>query len=198
MQKLKRFVIFQALLLFLALSGCGKDTVEYENTSRALKPEGYSIEGTATQQPDNADYSAGEIQSLDQTGINPLADDTSSAEYRAKYGRSTAPLHPIYFDFDSSAINVDQLDKLNQSSAYLMENPSTELVVEGNCDERGTADYNLALGELRAISVKKYLLNMGVAQNRVSTISYGSQRPLYPGSDESSWAKNRRADLVIP
>ncbi len=198
MIKLKRFPFLLAALPLLLLNGCGKDAIEYENASDTLKPEGYSIEGSVSQQDDDDTYSAGELESLDLTGENPLADDTSSEEYRSTYGRSTAPLHPVYFGFDNSAINADQLEKLNQSSAYLLENPSVEPVIEGNCDERGTADYNFALGELRAINVKKYLVSMGVATERVSTISYGSQRPLYHGSDEAAWAKNRRADLVIP
>ncbi len=190
--------LLSVIFLFLLLNGCGKDAKEYENASSTLKPEGYNIENSGSQQVIDDDYSAGELESLDQTGKNPLAGDTSSEEYRATYGRSTAPLNPVYFAFDSSAIDVDQLDKLNQSSVYLLENPSVQLFIEGNCDERGTADYNFALGELRAIKVKKYLSSMGVAKVRISTISYGSQSPLYLGSDEASWAKNRRADLVIP
>ena len=126
---------------------------------------------------------------LNRTGVNPLAPDTTSLEYRRQYGRSTAPLLPVYFDFDSSAINVNQFDSLNESGAYLVENSSPNLVIEGNCDERGTVDYNLALGELRAISVKKYLINIGVDGSRIKTISYGSERPLFPGSDEESWGR---------
>ena len=141
---------------------------------------------------------AGELEGLDKTGTNPLAEDTTSQEYRRQYGRSSAPLMPVYFDFDSSSLNVDQLDGLNKSGSYLLENSSTKLVVEGNCDERGTADYNLALGELRAINVKKYLVNIDVDGNRIKTVSYGSQRPLFYKSDEESWAANRRADLVLP
>lgn len=187
------------LLFFigLLLSGCGKEEVNYEKSSSSLKPEGYMIEGQGKEQDFGDTFVAGEFESLDQTGVNPLAEDTTTPEYREKYGRSTAPLYPVYFDFDSSAINVNQLDKLNESSAYLIENISLKLMIEGNCDSRGTADYNFALGELRALNVKKYLVNMGVAENRITTISYGEQRPLYPGADETSMAKNRRADLVV-
>jgi len=191
-------VLFLGVASLFFLIGCGKDTVDYEHASQTLKPEGYSIEGTTEFKPDDESLRVGGLESLDETGVDLFEEDPLSEEYRATYGRSTAPLQPVYFAFDSSAITTDQLEKLNQSSAYLFENKSTKLVVEGNCDERGTADYNLALGELRAMSVKKYLANMGVAPERISTISYGSERPLYSGSDESAWAKNRRADLVIP
>ncbi len=188
------FLLVSVAVLF---GSCGKDPVEYEDTSGSLKPEGYSIdEGTLTKPESDESFAAGELESLDQTGVNPLEMNPNSKEFWDVYGRSTPPLYPVYFDFDSSAINVEQLPNLNKNSSYLLENPSVELIIEGNCDERGTADYNLALGELRAISVKKYLTNMGVKTERLTTISYGFHRPLYPGSNEEAWSKNRRADLV--
>ncbi len=188
------------LILFLFIvSGCAKKDAEYEHVSTSLKPEGYMVEGTRkAEKQDSDNFAEGAVESLDRTGKNPLSGDTLTDQYKETYGRSTAPLRPVYFDFDSSAINVDQLEHLNNSGAYLKEKSSLNLVIEGNCDERGTADYNLALGELRAHNVKKYLVNLGMDKGRISTISYGSQRPLFPGSDEASWAKNRRADLVVP
>jgi len=195
----KTTILLCLICLLFIFTGCGKKEVDSSATSTALKPEGHLLEGAKgdDQEPDES-VTAGELESLEKTGINPLAEDTTSQVYRRQYGRSTAPLMPVYFDFDSSSINVDQLDSLNDSGSYLVENSSSKLVVEGNCDERGTADYNLALGELRAINVKKYLVNIGVDGNRIKTVSYGSQRPLFYGSDEDSWAANRRADLVIP
>lgn len=164
-----------------------------------VKPEGNLLgsSGKAPIEKEADDFSAGELESLTQTGINPLAADSSSDAYRRTYGRSTAPLLPVFFDFDSSSINTDQLSNLNESGNHLIAHQDIDIIIEGNCDERGTNDYNLALGELRAINVKKYLANIGVEEYRITTISYGSQRPLYPGSDEESWAMNRRADLVI-
>ncbi len=184
---------------FFLLTGCAKKQVDSGVVSTSLKPEGRLIEGAGDGAAEAGDgLRAGDLESLDRTGVNPLAADTTSLEYRRQYGRSTAPLLPVYFDFDSSAINVNQLGRLNESGSYLVENSSRNLVIEGNCDERGTADYNLALGELRAISVKKYLVNIGVDSSRIKTVSYGAERPLFPGSDEESWAANRRADLVLP
>ena len=190
--------LLSALFLLLIVSGCGKKDKESSGMSSSLKPEGHMLEGTVSKGSDDLENAEGEIESLEKTGINPLAEDTTSQEYRLTYGRSTAPLTPVYFDFDSSSINADQLDDLNKSGDYLKKKPSTNIVVEGNCDERGTVDYNLALGEMRAINVKRYLVNIGVEEDRIKTISYGSERPLFPGSDEESWAANRRADLVIP
>ena len=192
-------VLLCSIFLFFIFTGCAKKNVEPDEVSSSLKPEGRLIEGAKGGEVAEDDtVSAGELEALDKTGVNPLAEDTSTREYQQTYGRSTAPLMPVYFDFDSSSLNVDQLDHLNESGSYLLENSSKNLLIEGNCDERGTADYNLALGELRAINVKKYLVNIGVESNRIKTVSYGSQRPLFYGSDEDSWAANRRADLVMP
>lgn len=187
---------------FLAtfLNGCGKDAVTYENVSDSMQPEGQLInlpKNGSDDQRENG-FAEGQIESLDETGSNHFSQDFDSEEYRATYGRSTAPLYPVYFDFDSSSIKTDQFEKLNSSAKFLLENESSPLVIEGNCDERGTADYNLALGEVRALNVKRYLANLGVAETRISTISFGSQRPLYTDGTEAAWAKNRRADLVIP
>lgn len=186
-------------LCLLFLGGCGKKGVDSGHLSQTMKPEGNLIGSAGLDaQGDPGAVSAGDLESLARTGVNPLALDTMSDEYRAVYGRSTAPLYPVFFAFDSSTIQVDQLDNLNSSGAHLLAHDDIAIVIEGNCDERGTSDYNLALGELRALSVKKYLSNIGVAESRIKTVSYGSQRPLFHGSDEDSWAMNRRADLVIP
>lgn len=196
----KRIISLACILLSLAIiSGCGKKKVEPGGTSSSIKPEGHLIgERKSTNDIVTDTFGAGEMESLDKTGRTPFGEDTTTLEYQRTYGRSTAPLLPVYFDFDSNSINADQFDTLNADGAYLIENETTQLVIEGNCDERGTADYNLALGELRAINVKKYLVNLGIDSGRISTISYGSQRPLFSGNDETSWAANRRADLVIP
>ena len=187
-------------LCLVLLAGCGKKDVDSSQTSESMKPEGNLLGSTEPEsaQDTTGPVTAGDLEALTETGVNPLLADTTSEEYRAVYGRSTAPLYPVFFEFDSSTIGTDQLDKLTSSGAHLLVNDQFRLVVEGNCDARGTTDYNLALGELRALSVKRYLVNLGVADGRITTISYGSQRPLFPGNDEKAWAMNRRADLVIP
>ena len=186
------------LTVTVIFSGCAKKT-GYENISDDQKPEGQGmLSQLSGSQDNNANFAEGDLESLDSTGTNPWLEDATSAEYKATYGRSTAPLLPIYFAFDSSAIDVDQFDTLNSNVRYLKENESMDVVIEGNCDERGTADYNIALGEQRAQSVRKYLLNYGIGDNRISTISFGAERPLYPESNETAWAANRRADLVLP
>jgi peptidoglycan-associated lipoprotein len=86
---------------------------------------------------------------------------------------------------------------LKEKAAWLDQNPKVGIVIEGHCDERGTTEYNLALGERRAMSAQQFLLNLGVSAGRITIISFGEERPLDPGSDETAWAKNRRAHFVI-
>lgn len=112
-------------------------------------------------------------------------------------GRTTGPMLPIYFDFDKSSIRADQKDRIKMNGDILLKNPSLDIKIEGNCDERGTNEYNMALGERRAMSAKKFLMNMGVAENRLTTISYGEERPLNRGHDELAWSQNRRDDFVF-
>lgn len=201
---MKMRVEMSSLVLCVCLSvilvvSCGKKETEYENASSSIKPEGHLLgSDTSSEAGTDAGVTAGDLESLDYTGDKRSLLDTNSEEYRSMYGRSTAPLFPVFFNFDSSSINDDQIDKLNMSGNYLLEERGVNVIIEGNTDARGSADYNLALGELRAINVKKYLLNLGVSENRITTISYGLERPLYPGSDEFSWSMNRRADLVLP
>lgn len=192
-------IILCCLLATTFLSGCGKKSVNPGEISQSRKPEGRLIGDGPSQSlsETEGDYGEGELESLDNTGAN-LNSDTMSDEYKQTYGRSTAPLLPVYFAFDSSSVNSTQFENLNSSGRYLLNKNSPNLVIEGNCDERGTADYNLALGELRAISVKKYLANLGVDPGKMTTTSYGSQRQLFFGSDEKALAGNRRVDLVLP
>jgi len=110
----------------------------------------------------------------------------------------TSPLlRDVHFDFDKYDIRPADADILRENAAILMQNPTVKIQVEGHCDERGTAEYNLALGERRANSVKKYLVSLGVPADRLSTISYGKELPLDPGHDEGAWTKNRRGHLTV-
>ncbi|MEK9935299.1 MAG: peptidoglycan-associated lipoprotein Pal [Rhodobiaceae bacterium] len=103
----------------------------------------------------------------------------------------------VYFAFDSSALTADTEGTLMRQAAFLNANPALMVTIEGHCDERGTREYNLALGERRATAARDYLLAQGVDSARIRTISYGKERPAVAGSNESAWAKNRRAATVI-
>jgi peptidoglycan-associated lipoprotein len=107
------------------------------------------------------------------------------------------PLKDVFFDFDRSAIRNEQKAALNDNAGWLKANSGAKIILEGHCDERGTAEYNLALGERRAKAVKDYLVGVGIAADRISTISYGKERPFVLGHDESAWKWNRRAHFVV-
>ncbi len=115
----------------------------------------------------------------------------------AVYGRSTPPLKAIFFDFDSYEIRDDMRPILRENAYYLLDHPEIKIELQGNCDERGSSEYNLALGEKRALMVKRYLINFGIQPKRLTTVSFGEERPLAQGHNETAWAINRRVDLII-
>jgi len=106
-------------------------------------------------------------------------------------------LKDIHFDFDEYDIRPGDAGILKENAALLMKYPKVKVQIEGHCDERGTIEYNLALGERRANNAKQYLISLGISPDRISTISYGKERPLDPGHNEETWAKNRRVHLII-
>jgi peptidoglycan-associated lipoprotein len=103
----------------------------------------------------------------------------------------------VFFDFDKSDIKAEGRTTLQRQADWLKKYPNTTVTVEGHCDERGTREYNLALGERRATAVKRVLIALGIAANRVSTISYGKERPAVVGSTEAAWAQNRRGVTTV-
>jgi peptidoglycan-associated lipoprotein len=107
------------------------------------------------------------------------------------------PLGTVYFDYDRALIRDDARAVLDGNAAWLAKFRTAKILVEGHCDERGTEEYNLALGEKRAKSAQDYLLSMGIASDRIKIISYGKSQPINPGHDESAWQMNRRAQFVV-
>jgi peptidoglycan-associated lipoprotein len=129
--------------------------------------------------------SDGEIsRSVDMDG-NPINPQTGMALGRI-----------IYFAYDKAVLPPESLALLEQHAAYLRANPDRRVMIEGNTDERGTREYNLALGERRADSVRTFLVSAGVRRSQIDVVSYGEERPADPGHDEAAWAKNRRAVLI--
>ena len=106
-------------------------------------------------------------------------------------------LRPIHFDFNKYNIRSDAVATLEGIASLLKSNTDWKVLVEGHCDERGTNEYNLGLGEQRALATKRYLASLGVSEGRFQTISYGEERPVASGHDEASWEKNRRAEFRV-
>jgi peptidoglycan-associated lipoprotein len=109
----------------------------------------------------------------------------------------SAPLKAVFFALDSAEINAPAQAALDENATILRRNPTWAVTIEGHCDERGTAEYNLALGERRAVAARAYLVSLGISADRLRTVSYGKEFPFDPGHDESAYAKNRRAHFVI-
>jgi peptidoglycan-associated lipoprotein len=105
-------------------------------------------------------------------------------------------LRDAFFDFDDFSLRSDAKAALDSDAKYMEQNAGANIVIEGHCDERGSVEYNLALGEKRARAAKAYLVSYGIAASRMTTISYGKERPFDPGHNEEAWAKNRRAHFV--
>lgn len=122
------------------------------------------------------------------------AEDEKAEKERA--AKEAAGLKPIYFDFDKSFVRDDARAVMKANAAWLKANPKAKIRIEGNCDERGTIEYNQALGQRRAASAKKYLTDLGISGKRISLISYGKEKPVCKESTEECWQQNRKADLV--
>ncbi len=121
--------------------------------------------------------------------------DWKSSKDSSQY--ETSALADVNFDYDKAILTESSRQVLAKNGAWLKENKNVEVLIEGHCDERGTEEYNLALGEKRAMTVKSYLVTLGIDANRIFTISYGKEKPADPGHNEAAWAKNRRAHFVV-
>ena len=132
----------------------------------------------------------------DTAGTSAGNDNVSSGEIQGPVPGSEGDFITIgdrvFFGFDKSNLNSDAQSTLAKQAAWLIKYPQVTIQVEGHADERGTREYNLALGERRANSVREYLISLGVSENRITTISYGKERPAVEGSNEEAWAQNRR------
>jgi len=126
----------------------------------------------------------------------PLKDDGLTSKSLDDLNRDS-PLKPVYYDLDSSDVNADGQQILQANAAVLKRYPGWQVTIEGHCDERGTAEYNLALGERRALAARTYLVSLGIAADKVRTVSYGKEFPFDAGHEDNAWSKNRRAHFVI-
>jgi peptidoglycan-associated lipoprotein len=135
----------------------------------------------------------------EQKAAEPATEEAKPAVQELPTERAAAAetgLQPVYFDFDRSFIRDDAKPVMKANAEWLKANPAVKVRIEGNCDERGTIEYNQALGQRRAASAKKYLTDLGISADRISLISYGKEKPICNESNETCWQKNRRDDLV--
>lgn len=126
----------------------------------------------------------------------PMMDDAIAGKSLDDLNRDS-PLRPLFYAVDSSEVVGEGQQVLQENAAVMKKYPTWQITIEGHCDERGTAEYNLALGERRALAARNYLISLGIPADRIKTVSYGKEFPFDPGRDENAWAKNRRAHFVI-
>jgi peptidoglycan-associated lipoprotein len=190
-------VIF-ILCIGLILMGCPKKTVVKDEPSAKAEVAKMEAERVAKEKATEAKEKEAaklkEEQAKKELERSLVAKRTPGIEGEVF---ESSLLKPIHFDYDKYDIRPVDTEILKGNSTFLKKFPNMKIQIEGHCDERGTNEYNLALGERRANSTKKYLTSLGITANRVSTISYGEEKPLDPAHNDEAWGKNRRAHFVI-
>ncbi len=166
--------------LFLLMTGCTQKTIPPVSPSPDASSDSYQ----------SGNDSSSALSDIDATDSDAVRNDRLSDMDSSSQVDSVSEM--INFAYDSSELNEESRAILKKIKAVLQPNPSYLLDISGHCDERGTIEYNLALGERRARSAKKFLVAMGISPDRISTISYGEESPIDPRSTEDAWAKNRR------
>jgi peptidoglycan-associated lipoprotein len=184
----KNLLLSLSIIFFLA--ACSSD--EEVETEIILPPEEEllpPIEDTEFNEMDGLGQGYG-VDGISPDGMDALAAPTQEELVAVAGDR-------IFFATDRSDLTYEAMDVLRRQAGWLLQNPNVTITIEGHCDERGTREYNLALGDRRANSVKTFLVQQGVSPSRVTTISYGKEFPEFLGSNKSAWAKNRRAVTVV-
>src|SRR4030042_5369899 len=194
-------VIF-ILCIGLVLMGCPKKTVVKDEPS--ARAEAAKIEAERVAKEKEREVKEKEAKEREAARVEEQAKREFERSLVAKRTPAiegevfkSSLLKPIFFDFDKYDTRPADTEILKGNSALLKKFPNLKIQIEGHCDERGTNEYNLALGERRANSTKKYLSPLGITSDRVSTISYGEEKALDPGHNEEAWTKNRRANFLI-
>jgi len=201
---MKRSLVIAALVVFafssvFLLSSCAKKQViteEKEMKAPAKVEEEKPVEAA---KEEVAKEEEAKIERLKELEAAKKEEPAKIDEEKAWMERRAAKFEAesIYFDFDKSFIKLEYRPILNEKAAFLKDYPEMRVRIEGNCDERGTNEYNLALGERRANSAKNFLVSWGIAADRIEIISYGEERPRALGHNEASWSQNRRDDFVL-
>lgn len=139
------------------------------------------------------------VKTTPQVTPPPTAEGQNKEEPSVRYAdwQAVPQVKPVYFDYDKSELSADDRTVLAANAEFIKNSPDLSVLVEGYCDERGTVEYNLALGQRRATIVRDYYGQLGVPLGRVGTISYGEEKPFDPGHTETAWAKNRRAETKV-
>ena len=200
---MKRFLLLGAIAALLAACETASEIDAIASgasgssgtTTASSSASSSTSDGTTTSSSsgssDSSATSASSASSSTETGSSSYSYDTDPKTALIKVGDR------VLFGYDSSELDDDDRAILNNQSKFLNQNPSLKVTIQGHCDERGTREYNLALGEKRASSVKDYLISLGINSDRISVVSYGKERPQVLGSNKAAWSMNRRSVTTI-
>ncbi len=195
---MKRHYLFAVILLIMAFfvfQGCASRKVSTPaGTQEGMQTGAAGAQKageTATTTAEQENISEQEMASIETTKVEEPKVAKITEEEKAEIFKD------IHFDFDKYDIRDEDRPILRKIADWMIEHPSVKLVIEGHCDERGTNEYNLGLGDRRASAAKQYLVTLGVSMDRLSTVSYGEERPLCTEHNESCWWRNRRAHFVV-
>jgi len=200
---MKRFLLLGAIAALLAACETASEIDAIASgasgssgtTTASSSASSSTSDGTTTSSSsgssDSSASSASSASSSTETGSSSYSYDTDPKTALIKVGDR------VLFGYDSSELDDDDRAILNNQSKFLNQNPSLKVTIQGHCDERGTREYNLALGEKRASSVKDYLISLGINSERISVVSYGKERPQVLGSNKAAWSMNRRSVTTI-
>ena len=178
----KIFIIIISLSFFISCTKENKDNL-------LLDAEGGNAENIDNNSSNEIEVSENTAQPIEMEEVELTVEEKLASELIDVGDR-------VFFDYDESTISTESAETLNKQYQFLSRNPEISITINGHCDERGTREYNLALGERRANAAKDYLMTYGISANRISVISYGKERPVDSGSNPLSWSKNRRSVTV--
>lgn len=198
LKRVSFYAVFVSLVATFQMTGCARQDVVKKDDGVAPATVAKQVDPAKSAEPKAI------TPPSKQTATPPVAQSTSSQPTATQQLQKTSSmtelqstLERIYFDFDSASLSEVSRSTLAKNAAALAKEAMSKIRIEGNCDERGSAEYNLALGERRAKAAHQYLVTMGVKSDRLSIISYGKEKPAVQGSDESAWSKNRRDEFVV-
>ena len=190
----RRFsVVAITLMAFITLAGASACGGKKPPVARATPPPPGSTAGSRPPAPPEPVVESEPVP----VPPEPTIDSADNSNRSLDEINKQSPLQPVFYDLDGAELSAEAQATLAANAEVLKKNPTWVISIEGHCDERGTAEYNLALGERRALSARSYLVSLGLSPDRMRTVSYGKEFPFDPNHNEAAWAKNRRAHFVV-
>ncbi|MBN1931426.1 MAG: peptidoglycan-associated lipoprotein Pal [Desulfobacterales bacterium] len=186
-------------LLFNISCSCGKKTVISEpSLIQGADDEAARLDAENAQKEALAkEAELARRRAIEEQRLQEQLAEEEAAGRKIMAARSLFEKEDIHFEFDKSTLMPSEQEILRRKAQWLRNNTDAKVIIEGHCDERGTNEYNLALGDRRSESAKAFLVDLGIATSRLTTVSYGEERPLDPAHNEEAWAKNRRASFIV-